>query len=247
LINTILPLKIADLGLQLRTFQSTALQKLLDWGERSLEMSINQPTLPHAIIAVNATDIGVHASEWDIDSATNGLLSAVKHSLKPATAVPELTHLAHKWRQRGRRIETVEDLLHCYYSSFSVVRIPIKGRYGLLSDQVRKLHQRITNCCKTSYNAKKTARMLLTSDALNIYFQAAFDHFSLQLDRPFNFVEVSLKNNPIPTDFGGHILQLATREFAVQHRHNGPDIFQRLSYMVASCVLLEVVRNTKGV
>lgn len=240
-------MKIRTLLIKLhRVFQSTALQKLLDWGERSLEMSINQPTLPHAIIAVNATEIGVRMSEWEVESATTSLLSAVQNSLRPATAVPEFVQLANKWRERGRRVETVLDLIRCYYSSFSVVRIPEKGRYGLLNDQVRKLHKRISDCCKTSYNTKRTARMLLSAEALNVYFQAAFDHFSQQLDRPFNFVEVSLRNNPIPLDFGGHILQLANSELTLTGAKSGPLIFQHLSYMVASAVLLEVVRNTKG-
>lgn len=185
-------------------------------------------------------------SEWEMESATAGLLTAVQNSLRSATAVPQFVELAHKWRQRGRRINTVLDLIHCYYSSFSVVRIPEKGRYGLLSDQVRKLHERITDCCKASYETKRDARMLLTADALNIYFQAAFDHFSLQLDRPFNFVEVSLRNNPIPLDFGGHILGLANSELNLSGTQSGPRMFKRLSYMVASTVLLEVVRNTKG-
>jgi hypothetical protein len=230
----------------LRTFQSNVLGRLLDWGARSLEMSINQPALPHAIVAVNATEIGVHESEWDVNEATDNLLASVKNALSTRSGVPEFLELAQLWRSRGKQINTILDLIHCYYSSFSVVRLPVKGRYGLLSGQVRELHKRIVDCCDISFNTKRRSRMLLTSDALNIYLQSAFDHFCLQLDRPFNFVEVSLKVSPIPLDFGGHILQLAKAVRAVLGSRNGPLIFEHLSYMVASCVLLDVVRNLKG-
>jgi hypothetical protein len=209
-------------------------------------MSINQPTLPHAIVAVNATEIGVHESEWDVSKATENLLASVQTALNRGSGVPEFIHLAETWRSRGREINCVLDLIHCYYSSFSVVRLPVKGRYGLLSNQIRKLHKKIVDCCKISYDAKRRARMLLTSDALNIYLQSAFDHFCLQLDRPFNFVEISLKVNPVRLDFGGNILQLAKVIGTALGRKSGPQIFQHLSYMVASCVLLDVIRNLKG-
>jgi hypothetical protein len=209
-------------------------------------MSVNQPALPHAIIAVNATDIGVHEDEWDVEKATRNLLASVSNALSTTSGVPEFIQLARLWRSRGRSIDSVVDLIHCYYSSFSVVRLPVKGRYGRLGDQVSKLHHRIEACCEMSYHTKRSARMLLTSDALQIYLGSAFDHFCLELERPFNFIDASLKVNPIPLDFGGHILQLARAIDSVVGRQSGPYIFHHLSYMVASCVLLDVVRNLKG-
>ena len=127
----------------------------------------------------------------------------------------------------------------CYYSSFRVVRIPEGGRYGRMRDQIDKLHRTITDRCHQSFMDKQRARMLSNADQLNTYIQCAFDHFARRLERPFDFVEVSLKNHPIPRDLGGHILQLA---IAIQRQcgvENGAWIFERLSTMVASCVLLD--------
>jgi len=87
--------------------------------------------------------------------------------------------------------------------------------------------------------------MLSDAETLNIYLQSAFDHFSQDLDTPFNFMDVSFKINPIPLDFGGNILKLA---LVMRARYdNARKLFEELSIMVASCILLDCVRqNFKG-
>ncbi|KAI9896896.1 hypothetical protein N3K66_007918 [Trichothecium roseum] len=124
-----------------RTFESTVLTKLLDWGEACIDKSLNQPTLPHAIITLNATD--------DVDD-----------------------------------------------------------------------------------------------DQLGI---AAFDHFTKNLDKPFDFFKESLKHNNIRRDFGGSILKLA---FMVKEhsshptlRTNAREIFMLIAPMVASCITLAAARQ----
>ncbi|KAF2814425.1 uncharacterized protein BDZ99DRAFT_555088 [Mytilinidion resinicola] len=233
-----------------RTFQSTALTKLVEWDAASLEKSINQPTLPHAITAVNATEIGVNNKEWNVEYATQSLLDSVGDSLGRPNGVPALIKHANKWRNKGKEIHSVLDLIHCYYSSFSVVRIPVGGRYSLLEDQINKLQKRVRLCCEVSYDTKSKARMISNSDELNVYLQLAYDHFAKRLDTPFNFFEVSLKNNPIPLDFGGHILQLAVSiqlyrpEREINENHL---IFEDMSSVVASSVSLDCVRfHRKG-
>ncbi|OCL08081.1 hypothetical protein AOQ84DRAFT_293846 [Glonium stellatum] len=221
-----------------KTFQES-LQLLLDWGSASLEKSVNQPALPHAIIVVNATEQSVDPKEWDIGHATETLLKAVSQALDPFIGAPEFLRRAYFWRSQGIRIESMKDLIRCYYSSFRVVRIPNRDRLGHLREQIHKLHETIADRCDAAYYDKKSARMLSNSSQLNIYIQSAFDHFSCKLEKPFDFIEVSLKHNPIPLDFGGHILQLAV---AVQNQwvdQTGAWIFDRLSSMVASCVLLD--------
>lgn len=90
--------------------------------------------------------------------------------------------------------------------------------------------------------------MLLEADELQPYLQYAFDHFSSDLDMPFDFVKASMLNNPIPRDFGGNILKLAINIMDVWHTQlNGMGIFEELSLMVASCIMLDAARHkTKG-
>ena len=86
--------------------------------------------------------------------------------------------------------------------------------------------------------------MLLDADELQPYLQFAFDHFACDLDNPFDFVQASFTHSPIPLDFGGNILKLAIRLMEVwENEIDGPTIFSELSYMVASCIMLDSARS----
>ena len=208
-----------------------------------MEKSLNQPTLPHAVIVLNATDVEINEEEWDPEFATKALLSSVAEA---AHRDPSYQRLLDVWARRGKVIHTMKDLLECYYSSVTVVRIPIKGRYMKIDDQVRKLRNLLQKRCIESSRAKRKSRMLSNSEELNMYLQCAFDHFSQDLDTPFNFMDVAFRINPIPLDFGGNILKLAVA--IKESQYSKPEnIFRELSFMVASCILLDCSRhNLKG-
>ncbi|RMY73507.1 hypothetical protein D0863_03837 [Hortaea werneckii] len=231
-----------------KTFQSAVLTKLLEWGVAALEKSINQPALPHCVVAVNGTDPSVDEREWDISYATQSLLSSVKTALDPVEGVPRFRELAEYWRSLGKHIYSIEDLILRYYSTFKVIRIPSKPQYMTINEQVGKLHTMIKSNCEDSFRSKRRARMLTNADELNVYLQSGFDHFTTHLNIPFNFMQISLLRNPIPNDFGGHILQLCTtisNQQPSQHRRVSW-LFEKLSVMLASCVLLDCARYRKG-
>jgi hypothetical protein len=216
---------------------------LISWASSSHEKSVNQPTLPHAVIALNATDPKVNEQEWETDYATDMLMSNVANAIDRD---PRYGELKNFWIGQGFRIRTIKDLLERYYSSITVVRIPVAGRYMMIDQQVTKLHGVITRLCVKSYNAKRRSRMLSNSESLNTYLECAFDHFSQNLHTPFNFMDMSFKINPISLDFGGHVLKLAV---AMKVRYEDPRrLFDELSQMVASCILLDCVRrDLKGI
>nr|POE62816.1 calcium-independent phospholipase a2-gamma [Quercus suber] len=232
-----------------KTFQSAVLTKLLEWGVAALEKSINQPALPHCIVAVNGTDPSVDDREWDVNYATQSLLMSVHGALDYVEGVPRFRELAEHWRSLGKHIYTVEDLILRYYSSFKVVRIPSKPRYMTINEQIGKLHDVIKSNCEDSFRTKRRARMLTNADELNVYLQSGFDHFTTHLDIPFNFMQISLLRNPIPNDFGGHILQLCSTISSQQPNHQPGRVawmFEKLSVMLSSCVLLDCARFRKG-
>ena len=79
---------------------------------------------------------------------------------------------------------------------------------------------------------------------LQSYLQYAFDHFAQTLDEPFDFVQASFVTNPIPVDFGGSILRLAIGMIDARNdKLDAPTIFQQLSSMVASCIMVDSVRH----
>lgn len=226
-----------------RTFESVVLEKLLGWASSSIEHSVNQPALPHAIIALNASEIGSNPEQWDVTQATDILMSDISGAIERA---PRFREYASMQRHRGNKIRTTHDLLLCYYSSVTVIRIPTHGRYMLMDEQVGKLHAVIVKCCAESFIRKKHVRMLSNGEKLQMYLQSAFDHFSQNLNSPFDFVKEAIKANPIPRDFRGNILKLAIaiRDNNQFEGNSGPRIFQELSHMVASCVVLDLVRHS---
>ena len=213
---------------------------MLEWARTSLESSVNQPTLPHAIIVLNATSTSVDEEEWDTASATQNLMQHVAHAVYD---IPLFRNYADIWRARGKVINDMLDLFRCYYADISVIRIPTKGRYMLADEQIQKLHHKIVQNCDASFKAKNDAHMLSNADELNTYLQAGFDHFTTKEDQPFNFVEVALKNNPIPRDFGDHILGIAAKVREITGIPNGTELFQKLSFMVASCIFIDCIRQ----
>lgn len=225
-----------------RTFESVALKLLLDWAASSLERSLNQPILPHAIIVFNATDVQVDEDEWDVEKATFSLMSKVRSAI---IKVPEFRQYAEIWSQKGKRLDTTEDLIKCYYSSISVVRIPAKGRYMLLNEQIESLHEEIELSCDAAFRKRERVRMLPHVDELNEYLEAGFKHFSKRLDVPFNFVEIAVRNHPVPQNFGDHVSNLAADIQKKLNCNNASTIFRKLSPFVASCLLLDAVRGRR--
>jgi hypothetical protein len=231
-----------------KTFQSAVLTKLIDWGAAALERSINQPRLPHCVVVVNDSDAALDESEWDSGSATRSLLSSVQGAVNYTEGVPRFRELADHWRKLGRDVCSIEDLILCYYGSFKVIRMPAGKRFRRMEEQVTKLRGLIQECCDRSFEAKRRTRMQTDAAELDGYLQSGFDHFTTHLDLPFDFMQVSLVQNPIPHDFGDHILQLclAMERAATGTREQTQELFVRIGSLVASCVLLDCARYRKG-
>lgn len=216
-------------------------EKLVDWAAAALEKSSNQPVLPHAIIVLNASENGIDPELWDVHTSTARLFENLSRTVFQN---PTFLKYVRFWRERNRSIETVEQLLHSYYRSVNVVRVPTSGRPNLIQLQVEKLYNYVTVACGIARERKAQLRMLLDADELQPYLQYAFDHFACDLDSPFDFVQASVTKSRIPLDFGGNILKLAIN--IMEEWKNAADIqiiFTELSYMVASCIMLESARS----
>ncbi|KAL1847964.1 hypothetical protein Daus18300_013767 [Diaporthe australafricana] len=228
-----------------RAFESTVLDRLVGWGARSIGASLNQPALPHAVIVLNATDTDVDPGEWDVASATAMLLADIDGAVHREPALQE--HV-RAWARRGRRVSNTAELLACYYASVSVVRVPHKGgSYMLMDEQAGKLMELVRARCAASHAAKRQLRMLATAEKLQVYLQAAYDHFTKSLDAPFDFVREALRKFPIPRNFQGNVLSLAIaiRDNSTKEalKEDARQIFLAMGPMIASCIMLDAVRQ----
>ncbi|KAI0888475.1 uncharacterized protein GGS22DRAFT_198203 [Annulohypoxylon maeteangense] len=228
-----------------RSFESTVLDKLVRWGAASVDKSLNQPALPHAIIVLNATE-DVDEKEWDVATATKTLISAIQGAIEREPALDEYVQV---WRKRGKEIESTEDLLKQYYASITIIRIPRQTSYMLMDQQAEKLFNLIKSRCSDSHIKRKQARMLANSDMIQEYLQASFDHFTKDLELPFDFVQEALRKNPVSRSFEGNILNLAvsmrdhSKDKSLQDDAN--KLFLKLAPMVASCVMFDAVRQNR--
>ncbi|KAI8626808.1 hypothetical protein F5Y19DRAFT_466119 [Xylariaceae sp. FL1651] len=228
---------------EVRRFETVVLQQLINWAATSIDKSINQPNLPHLIIVLNASEVNIGDDQWDPEQATRSLLDDYKDSVR---LVPALQSVVASLGIQGNTIHTTKQLLEYYYSSVTVIRIPTKGRYMQIDEQVGRLQQIINNKCAESYAHKKSIRMSLNAERLPRYVMAAYDHFLLRLDEPFNFVEVARRYTPMPRDFGGHILNLILSIYKTGTMKTGI-LFKKLCQPLASCVILAATRDkTQG-
>ncbi|KAK3389280.1 hypothetical protein B0H63DRAFT_537088 [Podospora didyma] len=229
---------------EVRTFQTEVLQKLVEWAYSSIDKSINQPSLPHIIIALNATENAIDEKQWELDVATDKLLGDYKDSIHQ---VQKLQNIVASLKTIGKNISSTKELLEYYYSSITVVRIPTKGRYMQIDKQIGKLHDVIQQKCSLSFAHKKSVRMLLNAERLQQYVNSAYDHFSRRLDEPFDFVKEALRHNPMPRDFRGHILNLMLSIYndvdSFKGARCGEKLLRSLSRPIASCVMLAAARE----
>ncbi|KAK0742162.1 hypothetical protein B0T21DRAFT_433942 [Apiosordaria backusii] len=226
-----------------RTFQSDVLVNLVEWAYFSIEKAVNQPVLPHLIIALNRTDNAIDEEQWDTGIATDKLLGAHKD----ITQVPELISIVQGLRRTGRNVKSAKELLECFYRSITVVRIPTKGRYMQIDDQIGKLYAAIREKGTNSHTEKKSVRMALNAEKLHQFMNAAYDHFSANLNQPFDFVKEALLLNPMPHDFQGHMLHLilAVRNGAshVGGSRTELRLLEKVKPLLASCMTLIITRN----
>ncbi|CAD0083511.1 unnamed protein product, partial [Aureobasidium vineae] len=219
----------------------SVLVKLVEWAAAALEGSSNQPVLPHAIIALNASENATPAELWDVDVATETLMREMSQTVFKNDTFRKYVKF---WRDCNRTIGTVEDLILSYYTSIKVVRIPETGRPNLIAQQITELTANIRWACQMSGRRKGDLRMLLNAEDMQPYLQYAFDHFSKSIESPFDFVQASFAHSPIPDDFGGNILKLAVQLMeAWKDRATPKPIFEELAAVVASCIMLDATRH----
>lgn len=212
----------------------------------SFDKSINQPSLPHIVIVLNATDSGIDQEQWDVEAATRQLLEDYKDSVHQ---VHGLREICSRLKEQGKDIQTTTQLLEHYYTSVTVLRIPTKRNYMRTEEQIGQLYKIIQSKTAESYAHKKKVRVLLDADKFPQYINAACRHFAKHIDAPFDFTQEARQHMSPPRNFGGHILNLVLSIYNNSQRPWGDahSLFTKLARPVASSVMLAAMRdNTQG-
>jgi hypothetical protein len=221
-----------------RYVDSVITNLLLPWAS-SLDRFRIRPLLPHAIIAITAIDLGSEQMRWDPETATERLIYDAAHIFHQS---PMIRQLRTEWAGRGRRIDTMKELLACYYSTVTVVQIPLADRHRpRLPEPLMRLYMVIKKRCSETWTSNRQPRRLLpNSDEMNQYVQSALDHLS---QSPSTAASMKTWSEPraLGADFGAKILKLAVIMMA--KCKNPRTLFANLGLMVASCIVLDCARQ----
>ncbi|KAK4446666.1 acyl transferase/acyl hydrolase/lysophospholipase [Podospora aff. communis PSN243] len=218
-------------------------EELISWATNAIETTSNQPILPHAIIVLNASKHDNHERFWDSRQNTKDILASVS---KVLDRNERLSSWADSWRRRGKTIETLQDLVLCYYSSIEVIRVPTDQMPSLVHDKVNELYQSVSKACAASLDRRRTARVVLDIQELQSYVREAFSVFAQSLEGSFDFGKAAIRNALIPVGFGANISKLLlaiANRWKDNHRVSADQILTELSYMVASCIMIDIVRH----
>lgn len=222
-----------------RTIESSIIQ-LVQWADKALEMSSNQPKMPHLVIVMNKTEGRVNAEQWNIKNATR------IHLETDISTNPDFLDFITRWRARGRIIQSARDLLETYYSSVILVRTPTGVNVQQTQKQLAQLYGVISNACERSRLMKQKLRWLFNADELQPYLQSAFDHFARNINDPFDFVKASAEHRTISANFADNIFRIAIATSQVLEDKYSPDvIFMELSLLIASSIMLDSVKKTR--
>jgi hypothetical protein len=91
------------------------LEKLVEWAA-AVELSSNQPVFPHAVVVFNASE-NIDPTFWDVEATTTELLESLAGTIDENLCFKKYAGL---WRDRGKQIKSIDDLIMCYYSSLRV-------------------------------------------------------------------------------------------------------------------------------
>ncbi|KAF2267002.1 hypothetical protein CC78DRAFT_577537 [Lojkania enalia] len=201
------------------------LEKLVIWADKVLARTINQPTLPYAIIILNGTR--GHPNEWlDEDEATKGILSRAKQATEFS---PEIKEIIKKWIQApvppSKELDSIHDIAQFYFDEIRVVYIPDKNHTApdILYRQIEQLRNRIVVGATHIQAQKEGSWSQLNSVQLQTYFNRAFTHFCTSPDSPFDFYEESKANCPLPVAISQHITHLMDLKASKFARGNSSD------------------------
>lgn len=218
-----------------------ALVKLVDWAHQAIEKSCNQPALPHVVDLLNkvgSRNLG-SIDRWDPVSITHFNMNAARKALERNENFKEKIAF---WTARHVEIKSLEALLHRYYSSVKLLRVPDLEDPELLERQISKLYDTISNMRRITQWESFRCGTRLDATELQLYLRNAFDHFAACPDKPFNFVKASFEMDAIGPDFDG-ILKLAVKLQPLLENHNGLSVWKETSRVIASCFILDAHRR----
>ena len=217
---------------------------LLDWASRSRPASIDHPTLPNAVIVINACSKG---SFWNIEQATRQVFS---HHENMVTRNRKLKKIREQF-EGNSEVENLEALVYRFYQDLRVVRIPHADDYALLGQRISCLAELIDNDTFSCQTKKRSQNLLLSSDQQQAFFDLAFEHFAYQSDKPFDYIREQQSLLPL-TNAGEKLYHFltylvprpSTHSSSSRSKSYSDSCLQLMMPCIASALALNYSRNS---
>jgi len=85
--------------------------------------------------------------------------------------------------------------------------------------------------------------MLFSSQEMQQYLRASFEHFCTYPNSPFNFLKAATRKNPVAKTFEDHIIEAANLFVEKEPQLEGEKVALELSRILASSILLHATRT----
>jgi hypothetical protein len=201
--------------------------------------------MPHLIVVLNMSDPDL-TRDWDPAKTTAKILDEQNRSI-----VENKTLKKYKddIERMNIKINNLEDLLKCSYSSVQFIRLPDGKNSARLSKQLQLLHDMIDHTTVMAQNTKADAKMLLHSDDLNTFFRLGFDHYANNLDKPFSFLETVFSLHPLPNKLASNYYSIMRAVKAADQRskrkRTGKEFCDVVVPTICTAIALDIQRSSE--
>lgn len=217
--------------------------KLLVWAQSSRAAAVNRALLPHLIVVLNMSDPNPML-DWDPATTTAEILKEQHSAIVKNVTIREYKE---DLERMNIKINTLEDLLKCSYSSVQFIRVPEGRNRALLSKQLQLLHDMLDRTTVMAQKTKADAKMLLHSDDLNTFFRLGFDHYATNLDKPFSFLETVFSLNPLPNKLASNYYNIMRAVKAADQRNktkrSGEEFCKAVVPTICTAITLDIQRS----
>lgn len=176
------------------------LDLLFAWAKDGHEKTLNQGVRPGLIIILNKTPD--QAGSSDGGSATERLLQSFQGTTR-------FQELRRKWRNRGKKVESAEELVLCYYNFFRVISIPTFNREPTttneISMRIKELYSEISFISGHIRNKRQSFSLDLDIPNLNASLAKSATILGLDYRDTLDLHHVAGRDDGLPTSFGEHL------------------------------------------
>ena len=183
---------------------------LVEWAHDAHDRTTNQGAKPGLVYIIDM-DSNLDPSEWmNGDFATTRIMAKLQASTK-------FKSMQHLWRTRNTKVETVQDLLHCYYSNIRVVFIPYFDpsrpccEAAAMKEQYSTLYRVITELSSTSADRRKVIGTLFDLDSLSIHTIGVLEKLAQDYQSTVDLHGLVGSSQEYPTGFSSHVLDFLVR------------------------------------